>query len=1552
MMRSDMVFQNDRCSSLEEENCDPASQASTLLGNPHWGDRASQQFSTELATHTDIHRALSLMEHLMLIIDLDRHQIKVIPTDIQADWVQLTIQEFSTDGFWDLMMEAIATQTPQSIQYQLTHANQRTRSFQAQIYPYAENTVLWVATPHISLSPPESIPSLLAEITLKIRQSLDLDKILRVTTTEICSLLQTDRALILQLQKDGSALVIEESVIPGWIPLLGHKIYDPCFQAYESYYLQGRVGQLNRIEDLNTDSCYREFLTYFQVQSNLVIPLISQEELWGFLIVHQCSHSRQWKSWEIDFLQQLGNQVGIAIAQSAILKQMRLVAQKLAFHFENSPLAVIEWNQEFRIRQWSPQAEHILGWSFAEVEGKHWSQFPFIFEPDLEEFKESVFSLIDGTQDRQICSYRNLNQAGNLIYCEWYHSVLRDQEGNVLSILSLVQDVSDRHQAETALRQSEAHFRITFEQSPIGMSLNNLDGTIVQLNQAYLNLLGYRFEELKDLPTRYFIHPDDLHIDRDLYQQLVNHNIDHYTIEKRLIDKRKQIVYTLFKVALIYDRDGHPLHIISQVIDISDRKQVEESLQQSEERWQLAIQGNHDGIWDWNVQTNEVFFSPRWKEMLGYSHEELSNTIEEWTKRVHPDDLPWAMRAIRKHFNQETPFYINEHRLRCKDGSYKWILDRGQALWDDGGNVLRMVGSHTDISDRKQAEAALRESEARYSSLTNDVLDKSAVGIFILDAEFKVVWVNQTLEKFFGVKREEIIGRDKRSLIRDRIQYLFADPQQFHDTVLATYDHNTYTEHFECHILPAQTRQDRWLEHLSQPIQSGLYAGGRIEHYTDISDRILHEAELHRLNRALHTLSHCNQAIVRSTSEIDLLHNICDILVNLGGYRLAWIGYVEQDPQKSITPIAKAGYENGYLERLHLTWADTELGRGPTGIAARRGQPCAFQDILTHPNYAPWRRQAEQRGYRSSIALPLKTDQGVFAVLNLYSSQPDAFDDSEIRLLSELSADITYGVMALRTHHAHAESEEKFRQLAENIEDVFWMTTANQDQMLYVSPAYEKIWGRTQESLYQQPKSFIESIHPSDRPRVTTVLQSSNTFDLEYRIRQPDGDLRWIWDRGFPIVDANGDVYRRAGIAKDITTRKQTEELLRRTNEHLEIRVAQRTAELASANLRLREELEQRQRTESHLEEAERRWRTLLENVRLLVVGLDRQGTIEYVNPFFVELTGYPASEILGKNWFDTLIPAHACPKVRRTLQGLLTPEGNPHYHHTVLTQSGEEKMIAWNSTQLHDAQGEAIGTMSIGEDITERYAIERMKDEFISVVSHELRTPLTSIHGGLNLLSSGLVDPSSSRGKHVINIAADSAERLVRLVNDILELERLESGKIRLQKQAIAVNDLLLLAVEQMQVMATRAGVTLVVSEQTSGVEFYADVDRMLQVLTNLLSNAIKFSDPGSQVSLTVTQDFLSIHGPYCPCPDSPHLTFTIEDWGRGIPKDKLESIFERFHQVDASDSRRKGGTGLGLAICRSIVEQHGGRIWVESQLNQGSQFSFSLPIHIQGEG
>jgi len=191
--------------------------------------------------------------------------------------------------------------------------------------------------------------------------------------------------------------------------------------------------------------------------------------------------------------------------------------------------------------------------------------------------------------------------------------------------------------------------------------------------------------------------------------------------------------------------------------EIIHRQQVEASLRASEERWQLALRGNNDGIWDWNIKTAQVFFSNRWKKMLGYEEYEIGTHLDEWERRVHPDDLAATQEAIANHLARKTPFYISEHRVRCKDGSYKWILDRGQALWDKEGRGIRMVGSYTDITERKQAEIALKESEAKYRNLVKYL----NAGIVIHAPDTNIMQCNTTACKILGLSMEQLLGREK-----------------------------------------------------------------------------------------------------------------------------------------------------------------------------------------------------------------------------------------------------------------------------------------------------------------------------------------------------------------------------------------------------------------------------------------------------------------------------------------------------------------------------------------------------------------------------------------------------------------------------------------------------------------------------------------------------------------------------------------------------------------------------------------------------------------------
>ncbi len=349
-------------------------------------------------------------------------------------------------------------------------------------------------------------------------------------------------------------------------------------------------------------------------------------------------------------------------------------------------------------------------------------------------------------------------------------------------------------------------------------------------------------------------------------------------------------------------------------------------------------------------------------------------------------------------------------------------------------------------------------------------------------------------------------------------------------------------------------------------------------------------------------------------------------------------------------------------------------------------------------------------------------------------------------------------------------------------------------------------------------------------------------------------------------------------------------------------------------------------------DELYRQQEILLDSVADGICGVDRHGLVSFANPAAVrllastvaDLTGKPVHEILHGSIAANHRCGEDCPLRRAT--GHHMPAAGED---TVFRGDGSSFPVEYFLTPILD-HGRFSGSVLSFRDISQRYALDRLKDEFISTVSHELRTPLTSIRGALGLLSSGILGEVNDKAANLLRIALTNSDRLVRLINDILDLERVQSGREPLTFRPVQLGEIVRQAIDGMQPVAEAAGVQLI--HDATQVEIAADADRLLQVLTNLLSNAIKFSPANSTISVMLRP---SVNG----------VTLSVIDHGRGIPADKLEAIFGRFQQVDASDSRQKGGSGLGLAICRTIVLQHTGRIWAERNPVRGSTFRVFLP-------
>jgi PAS domain S-box-containing protein len=371
-----------------------------------------------------------------------------------------------------------------------------------------------------------------------------------------------------------------------------------------------------------------------------------------------------------------------------------------------------------------------------------------------------------------------------------------------------------------------------------------------------------------------------------------------------------------------------------------------------------------------------------------------------------------------------------------------------------------------------------------------------------------------------------------------------------------------------------------------------------------------------------------------------------------------------------------------------------------------------------------------------------------------------------------------------------------------------------------------------------------------------------------------------------------------------------------------------RTAGLRRANRLLTAEAAERILARRAAERLARQNALLLNAAAEGIYGVDAHGYTTFVNPAAAAMLGYSPDDLPGRPYEATLLSSSAEGDPIRA--ALLSGRPQTVRDATFRRADGARFPVEFTCTPIVEEERMA-GAVITFRDVTERREVDRMKDEFVSVVSHELRTPLTAIRGSLGLLAAGKAGEVPERGQRMLDIAVQNTDRLIRLINDILDLERIESGKVAMEQQPVNAAELAHNAAEVMLPMAERAGVGLYV--EAEAVRLLVDADRILQVLTNLISNAVKFSPPGGNVEVRVE-------------PVDGEARFRVADQGRGIPADRLESIFERFQQVDSSDSRQKGGTGLGLAICRTIVGQHGGRIWAESEPGAGSTFHFTIPL------
>jgi PAS domain S-box-containing protein len=343
------------------------------------------------------------------------------------------------------------------------------------------------------------------------------------------------------------------------------------------------------------------------------------------------------------------------------------------------------------------------------------------------------------------------------------------------------------------------------------------------------------------------------------------------------------------------------------------------------------------------------------------------------------------------------------------------------------------------------------------------------------------------------------------------------------------------------------------------------------------------------------------------------------------------------------------------------------------------------------------------------------------------------------------------------------------------------------------------------------------------------------------------------------------------------------------------------------------------------LAEAARKERAIIENARDVICSIDFEGRFSKVSPASHQVLGYPPEQLIGRRFIEIVL-AEDVKATEQAVGSLISGTVDLPVENRVVRQDGSIAHVLWSA---HWSESEK-SLFCVAHDITERKKLERMKQEFVAMISHDLRTPLTSVKGFLSMLIRGVYGTLNEVGEKRSNAAERNVSRLIALINDLLDIEKLESGTLDISPQLVDLFDVVSRSLDAVRVYAEQHNVQLETIPSTF--ELYADGDRLVQVLVNLVSNAVKFSPPGEKVTIEAVEVGDSVE-------------VRVRDRGRGVPSSHREIIFDRFAQVEAADATKKGGTGLGLAICKAIIEQHGGKIGVDSEEGKGSTFYFRIP-------
>ena len=810
----------------------------------------------------------------------------------------------------------------------------------------------------------------------------------------------------------------------------------------------------------------------------------------------------------------------------------------------------------------------------------------------------------------------------------------------------------------------------------------------------------------------------------------------------------------------------------------------------------------------------------------------------------------------------------------------------------------------------------IEETLQRYTQL----YDFAPVCHVTLGRNSTILHANLNAAKLLGVDRSRLPGMRFQQFVAPedyrKIDALLDDV--FTKRVTATVEITLAAQHTESSAYPLRSvRIDTAIPDVDDGCKIIL---------SDISEQKITEIELQRLTRSLLAINHCNQALIYSTDEIELLQKICSTIVTTGGYRMAWVGYAEHDNNKTVRPVAQAGFDEGYIRRAGITWADVPSGQGPSGTAIRTCQVSTIRNLQKDPKFLPWRSEAIKKGYASVQALPLQHDDKVYGAITIYSEKENAFNTDETQLLTGLADNLAYGISKIRTQEEkrHAEQtliekQNRFTHALESAHAGVWDLDLSTGEYIWSDEIW-RLYGLTRGDENPSEMLLQKAIHPDDRNETLRIIKHAKKnqipINIEYRVFHLDGTVRWLMVKGTPIFDHKRDAVRYIGTSIDITDRKLIE---------LE-----------------RERLMNRQSG----------FEAVLNIKRIGLWELDLLNNTVFRTLEDARIFGYDSTE---DNWrYETFLD-HVLPEDRtevdRQFKEALATKSDLNIECRIRRADGEIRWIWVAAGYQYKQQGDVRFVSGITHDITQRRLFEEESDRLQAQLQHSQKMQIVGqLAGGIahdfnNMLMVILGHTeqalerkdSSYRDLEVIKEAANHSAELTR---QLLAFGQKQSVTTQILDLNASVEDMLSM---MRRLIGENITLSWIPGAQDSLVKIAPS--QVGQILSNLCMNARDAIEKSGNITIETGKihvnktESTAMHT--CSIPGD-YITLSITDNGHGIDKKLLPHIVEPFFTTKEVGK----GSGMGLATVYGIVKQNNGFIDIESEKDNGTKINIYLPL------